>query len=42
MPDKKDLRLVAVVTAGVMLAGFIMYQFRDVSIIDQSRNGFGG
>lgn len=40
MPKKGDLKAVAIVTVGVMLAGFVMFQFRDVGVIGQSRAGF--
>lgn len=42
MPKKTDVKLVALVAAGVMLAGYAMYQFRDVGFIDEARSGFGG
>lgn len=39
---KADFKLVGLMTAGVMLAGYLMYQFRDVGPVDQARSGFGG
>jgi len=39
---KGDFKTVGIVGAGVILAGWLMYQFRDVSFIDQSRSGYGG
>lgn len=40
MPKKGDLKAVAAVVVGVMLAGWIMYQFRDVGLVAEARNGF--
>lgn len=42
MPKKTDIKLMAIVAAGVIAAGFIMHQFRDVDFIDQANSGFGG
>ena len=39
---KTDLKLVGIVTGGVLLAGFLMHQFQDVDLIDRVRNGYGG
>lgn len=37
---KSDLKLGAIVTVSVMLAGFVMAQFSDVEIVKTARNGF--
>ena len=38
---KGDIKTVALVAAGVMLAGFVMSQFRgSVDLIAQAHNGF--
>jgi hypothetical protein len=42
MPKKQDLKAVAIVTVGVMLAGFLMYQFRDVQLVGQASAGYNG
>lgn len=42
MPKKSDIKAVAIVVAGVLAAGYIMYQFRDVGMIDEARSGYGG
>lgn len=42
MPKKQDLRAVAIVTVGVMLAGFLMFQFRDVQLVGQASAGYNG
>jgi hypothetical protein len=42
MPKKTDLRAVGVVTVGVMLAGFIMYQLREFQTVRQASAGFNG
>ncbi len=42
MPKKADIKLVGLMTLSVMLAGYAMYQFRDVDAVDQVRSGFGG
>lgn len=42
MPKKADVKLVALVAAGVIAAGFLMHTFRDVEAIDNARSGFGG
>jgi len=31
-----------VVVVGVMVAGWVMYEFRDIKIVKQARNGFQG
>ena len=36
----KDLKTVAIVAVGVFAAGLLMYQFRDIDIINKARNGF--
>jgi len=41
MLKKTDVKAVAVVVVGVMLAGFIMFQFRDVQLIGTARDGYG-
>ena len=35
-----QLKMVATVVAGVMIAGWAMYQFRDVGIVAQARSGY--
>lgn len=40
MPKKADVKAVAVVTVGVMVAGFLMYQFRDIGLIRAARSGY--
>ncbi|WP_255729313.1 MULTISPECIES: hypothetical protein [unclassified Epibacterium] len=40
MLKKQDVKSVGLVTVGVMLAGFVMYQLRDVSVIAQARAGY--
>ncbi|SFN65136.1 hypothetical protein SAMN05216224_108140 [Thioclava dalianensis] len=40
MVKKGDVKAVAVVMVGVMLAGFAMYQFRDIGLVSQARNGY--
>lgn len=42
MPKKADLKAVGIVTVGVMLAGFLMYQFRDVQLVAQASAGYNG
>ncbi|WP_302666842.1 MULTISPECIES: hypothetical protein [Pseudomonadota] len=37
---KTDLKLVAIVTTSVMLAGFVMAQLSDIEIVKTARNGF--
>jgi len=37
---KQDIKSVAIVTVGVMLAGFVMFQLRDVGVIAQARAGY--
>jgi hypothetical protein len=37
---KQDIKSVALVSVGVMLAGFVMFQLRDMSIIAQARAGY--
>lgn len=37
----KDLKTVALVAAGVIVAGYVMYTFRDVQVISDTRDGFG-
>ena len=41
MVKKGDVKAVAIVTAGVFLAGFAMYMLRDNDLVDQARSGFG-
>ena len=41
MPKKQDVKAVAMVALGVMLAGWAMWQFRDVAMIAESRAGYG-
>lgn len=40
MPKKSDIKLVGLVAIGVMVAGYAMYQFRDVTLINQARSGY--
>lgn len=40
MPKKTDIKFVGLVALGVMIAGYAMYQFRDIELIEQARNGF--
>ncbi|WGT50156.1 hypothetical protein [Thioclava nitratireducens] len=40
MIKKQDVKAVGVVMVGVLLAGFVMYQFRDVSAVAQASNGY--
>lgn len=42
MPKKTDVKFVALVAIGVMIAGYAMHQFRDVGAVDEARSGFGG
>lgn len=42
MNAKSMGKQVLIVALGVMVAGYAMYQFRDISVVDQSRTGFGG
>lgn len=41
MPKKQDLKAVGIVAVGVMLAGFVMFQFRDVQLVAQASAGYG-
>ena len=38
--DKVDLSLLAHVAIGVLLAGLVMKNFRDVQLIDDAHNGY--
>lgn len=38
---KSDVKAMGMVIAGVMVAGMLMYQFRDVGLIAQARDGYG-
>jgi len=38
----KHATTIGLVAAGVMAAGYAMYQFRDNEIVAKSRNGFQG
>ena len=40
MPKKGDIKLVGLVALGVVVAGFAMYQFRDIGLIAQARAGY--
>ena len=40
MTAKSAVKQTAVVALGVMLAGVIMYQFRDVGVINMARSGY--
>jgi hypothetical protein len=37
---KSDLKLVALTTASVMIAGFVMAQLSDIELVKTARNGF--
>lgn len=37
---KGDVKAMAIVVGGVMVAGLIMSQFRRVGLIDQARSGY--
>lgn len=39
---KSDIKATIAVVAGVFIAGYAMYAFRDVGIVDNARRGFGG
>ncbi|MEJ5217113.1 hypothetical protein WG622_02580 [Cognatishimia sp. D5M38] len=41
MPNKAQLKMLLTVTAGVIAAGYVMSQFRDVGVIADARDGFG-
>lgn len=40
MLKKQDVKSVGLVAVGVMLAGFAMFQLRDVGLIAQARAGY--
>lgn len=40
MLKKGDVKSVALVAVGVMVAGALMYQFRDIGVIAMARNGY--
>lgn len=40
MPSMGDLKMVGLVAAGVILAGFILYQGRDLSFLNTAHKGF--
>jgi len=40
MPKKTDIKFVGLVALGVFAAGYAMYMFRDVSVVDDARKGF--
>lgn len=40
MMKKADLKSVALVALGVIVAGYAMNQFRDVAVIGDARNGY--
>jgi hypothetical protein len=42
MLKRTDVKSVAIVVVGVMLAGYAMYQFRDINTVNEARAGFGG
>lgn len=42
MPKKTDIKFVALVAIGVLVAGYAMHQFRDVGVVDDAQKGFGG
>ena len=37
---KGDLKTVALVAAGVLVAGLVMKNFRDIQLIDDAHNGY--
>lgn len=38
--NKSHVKHVGLTVVGVMLAGLVMYQFRDVGLINQARSGY--
>lgn len=40
MPKKSDLKFVALVAVGVIVAGYAMNQLKDVQLIDDASRGF--
>lgn len=41
MPDKQDLKTVAMVMVGVIAAGYFMATFNSNTIVDSARAGYG-
>ena len=41
MPKKNDVKAVGYVVVGVLIAGFLMQQLRDVALIADARDGYG-
>lgn len=41
MINKKDIKSVAVVMAGVLAAGYFMSMFSEIGIVDGARAGYG-
>ena len=41
MVKRADVKMVGLVALGVMVAGLAMWQFRDVALIGDARNGYG-
>ena len=42
MPNKSQIKGVVFTAAGVILAGWLMHQFRDVSFVAEAQAGYGG
>lgn len=42
MPKKSDVKFVALITLGVMVAGYAMNALSDVSVIRDAQRGYGG
>lgn len=41
MPKKTDIKLMFIVTAGVMVAGFAMNALSDIGVVRDASRGFG-
>jgi len=42
MPKKTDIKFVAMITLGVMIAGYAMNALEDIGPIKDAQRGFGG
>ncbi|WP_264754191.1 hypothetical protein [Tritonibacter mobilis] len=42
MPKKTDVKFVALIAVGVMIAGYAMNALSDVSVIRDAQRGYGG
>lgn len=40
MPKKTDVKLVAMVAVGVIVAGYVMYMGRDIGVLADANRGF--